>query len=266
MRSTQSTNAAISECHGSAAASDSSLASPSSGYSRSPPSDVAAPMLPPCSAGAAENEYAATPRSHATRMLLVNGNEAGIARLPSTIAEAPSYSTSACTCLTRSPRASTVRGSPSSQFAWSKSWIIRSTGTPPDCAASAIQSLQSGGCESRCALNVSGRPSSPAEIRRASSTYSGQKRSTSPTMRIRPLRSAAARIASASSSVSAIGFSSRTCLPAANARSAAARWSAVGRQTSTASTAEPAIASARSVVACASNGSATRAAVFAVCE
>ena len=44
-----------------------------------------------------------------------------------------------------------------------------------------------------------GRPSSPDSTMRASSTYSGQNRSTRPTISIRPLRSAAARIASASS-------------------------------------------------------------------
>ncbi len=47
---------------------------------------------------------------------------------------------------------------------------------------------------------------------------------------------AAATIASASSSVSAIGFSSSTCLPAAKARSAASRCCGVGRQMSTTST------------------------------
>ena len=62
------------------------------------------------------------------------------------------------------------------------------------------------------------------------------KRSTWPTISRRPLASAAAPSASASSSVSAIGFSSRTCRPAASARSAIGRCSGVGRQTSTAST------------------------------
>ena len=50
-----------------------------------------------------------------------------------------------------------------------------------------------------------------------------------PTMNTASLRAAAATIASASSLVSAIGFSRKTLLPAASARSAYSRWSGVGQ-------------------------------------
>ena len=121
------------------------------------------------------------------------------------------------------PRAYTVLGSPSSQFAWSKSCTIRSTAAPPDCAASANHSAQSAGGERRDAASDSGRPSSPEVTRRCSSTYSGQKRSTSPTMNVRPPRSAARTIASPSSTVSASGFSRKTAFLSPNASSAAVR-------------------------------------------
>jgi hypothetical protein len=76
-----------------------------------------------------------------------------------------------------------------------------------------------------------------------------------------PLPPAAAMIASASSGVSAIGFSRNTCLPAAKAFSAASRCSRVGRQMSTASTSGSLIAASMSVVSCAPTLSATRAAL-----
>ena len=154
----------------------------------------------------------------------------------------------------------TLRGAPSSRFIWSKSWIIRSTAVPPDCARSPSQSAQSAGGERRRVETARGRPSSPASTRRASSTYSGQNRSTRPTISIRPLRSAAARIASASSTVSASGFSTKTCLPASKARSATSRWSGVGTQTSTAWTSGSGRTASRSTVGSAPTVAATRAA------
>ena len=111
-------------------------------------------------------------------------------------------------------------GVPRSQFIWSRSWIRRSTAVPPDCERSAIQSFQSAGGDSRNVETARGRPNCPAATRRCNSTYSGQKRSTMPTMNTASLRDAAATIASASSFVSAIGFSRKTLLPAASARSA----------------------------------------------
>ena len=78
-------------------------------------------MLPPSSAGAALNEYSATPCSANTRTLLENGYAFGIAIDPSAIPSAPSYSTTASTWSGRGARANTRRGVPSSQFIWSKS-------------------------------------------------------------------------------------------------------------------------------------------------
>ena len=61
----------------------------------------------------------------------------------------------------RRARANTRRGGPSTAESVSKSCTIRSTQTPPERAASIIQSFQAGGGESRSALAASGRPSSP---------------------------------------------------------------------------------------------------------
>ncbi len=166
-----------------------------------------------------------------------NGNDVGITMLPSASPVPCSCSTTATTCPSP-PRAGvawTRFGAPRSRFSWSKSCTIRSTGVPPVWAGSWIHSPQSAGNESRYALTARGRPISPAETRRSISTYSAKNRTTWATMNALPLAAAAPRIASASASVSASGFSSRTCLPAANARSAASRWSGVGRQMSTAS-------------------------------
>ena len=67
-------------------------------------------------------------------------------------------------------------------------------------------------------------------------------------MKRRPLRSDAATIASASSRVSAIGFSRKTCLPAASDASVHSRWSGVGKQMSMASTSGSFTADCRSSV------------------
>ena len=64
--------------------------SPSAGYSLSPRGASLAPMLPPSSAGAALNEYSATPPSQRTRTLLEKGYYFGIAIEPSPIPSAPS--------------------------------------------------------------------------------------------------------------------------------------------------------------------------------
>ena len=93
--------------------------------------------------------------------MLENGYAFGIAIDPSAIPSAPSYSTTASTWSGRGARANTRRGVPSSQFIWSKSWISRSTGTPPDLAGSPIQSFQSAGGDSRSVDTESGRPRLP---------------------------------------------------------------------------------------------------------
>jgi hypothetical protein len=59
------------------------------------------------------------------------------------------------------------------------------------------------------------------------------KRSTCPTCNVRPARSAAAIIASASATVIAIGFSTSTWQPAASACCAASRCETVGVATET---------------------------------
>ena len=92
--------------------------------------------------------------------MLENGYAFGIAIDPSAIPSAPSYSTIASTWSGRGARANTRRGVPSSQFIWSKSWISRSTGTPPDLAGSPIQSFQSAGGDSR----MRGHRERPAEL------------------------------------------------------------------------------------------------------
>jgi len=61
------------------------------------------------------------------------------------------------------------------------------------------------------------------------------KRSTWATIRIRPARRAAAIMRSQSSPVSAMGFSTSTCLPASKAATATGACKWVGRQRSTAS-------------------------------
>jgi hypothetical protein len=60
-------------------------------------------------------------------------------------------------------------------------------------------------------------PSCPAWIVWCSAATSGRKRLTKPTISSRPLRSAAATIASASFRLIAIGFSHSTCSPASSA-------------------------------------------------
>ena len=101
---------------------------------------------------------------------------------------------------------------------------------------SIIQSFQAGGGESRCALAASGRPSSPERDDAPQLDVLGPEAQDEADDEQPPRAPAAASIACASSSVSAIGFSSSTCLPAAKARSAASRCCGVGRQMSTTST------------------------------
>ena len=127
--------------------------------------------------------------------------------------EAPSYSTSAWTW-PGSGLVRVTRGAvPSSRFIWSKSWINQ-----VDCRATRLRAVRPASRPSRPAAtavrrHARGRPSSPPrpppqlDVLRPEAQHE-------PDHEQPPVASAAATIASASSAVSAIGFSRRTCLPA----------------------------------------------------
>ena len=88
-----------------------------------------------------------------------------------------------------------------------------STSVPPDCAGSSIQAFQSGGADSRNAVAASGAPSSPGRQHAAQLDDLGEVAQHVADHQHAAVRAAAAPIASASSSVRAIGFSSSTCRP-----------------------------------------------------
>ena len=88
-----------------------------------------------------------------------------------------------------------------------------------------------------------GKPAQPVHLDEAgrrddgsAAATAGLKRSVWPTASTAPNRSARASIASASASVAAIGFSTRTCTPRSRNAPATSRCASVGTATTTAST------------------------------
>ncbi len=151
---------------------------------------------------------------------------------------------------TATPTADTlVGGSPTASSTRSMSWIIRSNTT-------SMSSERGWNKASRWASMNLGRVTCGRAAIRA-----GLKRSTCPTWSLTPVRRAASIMASASSTVAAIGFSTSRCRPAAAARSAAPRWATVGSAIETASQASSSSASlGKARHACASATARARAA------
>ena len=75
----------------------------------------------------------------------------------------------------------------------------------------------------------------PEAIWSRTAAMAGERRNTKPTPASRPEASAAATMASASSTVGAIGFSHRTCLPAASRPSTISRCNVLATTTLTTS-------------------------------
>ena len=123
---------------------------------------------------------------------------------------------------------------PISQRTQSQSWLLTSASMPLDVFSSRAQGGGSPG-PWVSDLTIIGWPISPAWMRCAAALNSGSKRRMKPTCRITPAFWTAAMISSHSNRLSAMGFSTKTCLPACAAWTASALWVKVGVVMTTAS-------------------------------